>query len=220
MTRACGLALACVLFALVPATGAGAKGGVLPPGRPCPPATAAPPVPGPVPPGEPAPGQVLACVADAAITGAPYAHWLAVADHVEAAKPRLTATERREEVMNFLISSGWVLGEAAALHVTPSTRAVKHQFDRIRAQQFPKRREFAAFLRDSGQSTADILYRVGLNLASQAIQRRVEGRAHGTAAGLRAFARFLPAFKSRWRGQTYCAAAFATMDCGHVQAFV
>jgi hypothetical protein len=120
--------------------------------------------------------------------------------------------------MSFLISSDWVIGEARDRNIRVSEVEVRRFFDRIRRQQFPKRREFTAFLKNSGQTVADLLFRVRLNLLSTRIQRQIIAGQHGTPAQEHAIAHFVSEFKSKWRAQTYCAPGYAISDCGHVQA--
>jgi foldase protein PrsA len=79
----------------------------------------------------------------------------------------------RQEVLGFLISSNWVIGEAKSLGVKLSDAEVKKQFEKIKSQQFPKAAEFEKFLKTSGQSVSDLLLRVKLNLLSQKIQQKV-----------------------------------------------
>ena len=119
--------------------------------------------------------------------------------------------------MGFLISSDWVIGEAQALNVRVSDQEVRRAFDRIRRQQFPKRREFNAFLRSSGQTVADLLFRVRLNMLSTRIERQITAGKRDSSAQ-EALARFVSEFKSKWRAQTYCSPAYAVTDCGHVRA--
>ena len=52
----------------------------------------------------------------------------------------------QQEVLGFLISSSWVLGEAKALGVKLTDAEVKKQFEKIKSQQFPKAAEFEKFL--------------------------------------------------------------------------
>jgi hypothetical protein len=164
------------------------------------------------------PGQIVACVGPQSITEPLFDHWEHVAQLAEApvGKHQPNTHAALEEAMGFLISSDWVIGEAQDLHVHVSDAQVRHRFDRIRRQQFPKRSEFKAFLRSSGQTVADLLFRVKLNLLSEGIQRRVEAGHHGSARN-QAFERFVREFKSRWLAQTYCLPAYAVSDCGHVQ---
>jgi foldase protein PrsA len=79
----------------------------------------------------------------------------------------------QQEVLGFLISSAWVLGEGNSLGVTVSDKEVKKQFETIKNQQFPKPAEFEKFLATSGQTVSDLLLRVKLNLLSSKIQQHV-----------------------------------------------
>jgi foldase protein PrsA len=91
----------------------------------------------------------------------------------------------QQEVLGFLISSEWVLGEAASLGVTASDKEVKKRFEQIRNQQFPKASEFERFLTNSGQSVSDLLLRVKLNLLSSKIQQKVvRSKANVTKAAI------------------------------------
>jgi hypothetical protein len=199
------------------------------PGAPCPPPPAtAPAVPAPpsgfspAGPAEPAAAETIACVGSEAIDGATFSHWATVSrnSHGPPAKgvPAPSAAETRNEVLSFLITSDWVIGEARDLHVGVSTAQVRRQFDRVEGQQFPKRREFRAFLRSTGETVADLLFRVRLNLLSDRIQRHVAAGQHGGRSKARALERFVKTFEAKWRAQTYCAAQFDVQDCGHVQS--
>ena len=79
----------------------------------------------------------------------------------------------QSEVLGFLISSSWVLGEANSLGVKVSDKEVKKQFAKIKTQQFPKAAEFQKFLSTSGQTVSDLLLRVKLNLLSSKIQQKI-----------------------------------------------
>jgi foldase protein PrsA len=79
----------------------------------------------------------------------------------------------QQEVLGFLISSTWVLGEASSLGVSVSDKEVKKRFNSIREQQFPKAAEFEKFLASSGQTVSDLLLRVKLNLVSSKIQQKI-----------------------------------------------
>jgi len=79
----------------------------------------------------------------------------------------------QQEVLGFLISSSWVLGEANALGIKLSDAEVKKQFEKIKTEQFPKAAEFEKFLASSGQTVSDLLLRVKLNLLSQKIQQKI-----------------------------------------------
>jgi hypothetical protein len=190
----------------------------------CPPATSTPlsaPITEAVaPPPPPTAEALVACIATTPILGATLAHWTAIAGHSAAPSGKAPAGASNEaaaanEALAFLISSDWLLGEARALHITFSRAQVRHAYDRIRAQQFPKLREFRKFLRSSGETIPDLLFRVRLNLTSERIQRRI-GAGRGSATSkARALARFVERFRSKWQAQTYCAAAYVVNDCGN-----
>jgi parvulin-like peptidyl-prolyl isomerase len=78
-----------------------------------------------------------------------------------------------QEVLGFLTSSQWVIGEAKSLGVNVTDKEVKKQFETIKAQQFPKPAEFEKFLASSGQSVSDLLLRVKLNMLSTKIQTKI-----------------------------------------------
>jgi foldase protein PrsA len=79
----------------------------------------------------------------------------------------------QNEVLGFLISSQWVLGEASSLGIKLSDAEVKKEFAKIRSEEFPKAAEFEKFLATSGQSVSDLLLRVKLNLLSQKIEKQI-----------------------------------------------
>ena len=79
----------------------------------------------------------------------------------------------KTEVLGFLVSLQWVIGEAPSLGVKVSDAEVKKQFVKIRTQQFPSTAEFEKFLSTSGQTVSDLLLRVKQNLVSQKIQQKI-----------------------------------------------
>ncbi len=79
----------------------------------------------------------------------------------------------QQEVLGFLTSSAWVLGEANSLGVKLSDKEVQEQFLKIKHQQFKKPEEFEKFLSTSGQTVSDLLLRVKLNMLSQKIQAKI-----------------------------------------------
>ncbi len=79
----------------------------------------------------------------------------------------------QQEVLGFLISSSWVLGEAESLGVKVSDSEVKKEFEKIKNEQFPKAAEFQKFLATSGQTVSDLLLRVKLNMLSSKIQQKI-----------------------------------------------
>jgi foldase protein PrsA len=79
----------------------------------------------------------------------------------------------QQEVLGFLISADWVIGEGEHLGVKVSDKEVQKEFEKIKTQQFPKAAEFEKFLASSGQTVSDLLLRVKLNLLSAKIQSKI-----------------------------------------------
>ncbi len=170
----------------------------------------------------PQPEQILACVGSQAITGATYRHWETIARASSETSPKNSpsARELAIQVMGFLISADWVIGEANALHVHASIGTVRHKFAELRKKQFPKRSAFKAFLRKSHQTVRDLQLRVQLNLLTQLIQKHVTASHHGSTDQQHALSNFVRAFELRWKAKTYCQTEYAVSDCGRVRGAV
>ena len=167
--------------------------------------------------------DVVAKVGDVPVTRARFDHWLYVAvrsatpPHRHAVVPAQgTArwSRMRDQVMQFLISALWIRGEAKLQGVTVTHAQVLREFRKTRDESFPRRRDFRKFLRESGMTLNDILYRVELDALSNRIRVKVI-RPYKTEAGRqRAIDRFVKDFRARWIAQTSCAGVFMTNDCG------
>jgi foldase protein PrsA len=79
----------------------------------------------------------------------------------------------RNQVMQFLITSNWVIGEAVDQHVSVSDKQVRTQLNTIAKQQFPKPGDFQKFLQQSGETLPDLMFRVRLNMLSDKIRTKV-----------------------------------------------
>lgn len=165
---------------------------------------------------------VVACVGSRQLTEATFLHWkaIAVADAPEGSSEPHTpnAHEIVTQVMGFLLSADWIMGEASALNVHVTASEVRREFNHLRKLQFPKQREFRAFMKKTGQTVADLLFRVELNFLSERIQRRVLAGHHSSRSRERALSRFVSNFRRKWSSQTYCTPLYAVSDCGHVQS--
>jgi hypothetical protein len=122
----------------------------------------------------------------------------------------------RGETLGFLVSSAWVLEEARERKVELSEAEALKNLVKLRDQQFPKPGEFTVFLRQSGETVADILLRVRLNLLSQRLQAQAVVGASTPEAKQKALVEFVKTFAARWKSETYCLARFVVQDCGHV----
>jgi len=82
-------------------------------------------------------------------------------------------TALKQQVLSFLISSNWVIGEANDRKLSVSNKAVQKEFIKLKKAQFPKESEFKKFLASTDQTTSDLLLRVKLNMLSKKIQEKV-----------------------------------------------
>jgi foldase protein PrsA len=128
----------------------------------------------------PEPPQYTACIAHSKEQNLKE---LATTKTVKGAKPLTEAQLKKQcetqyktysqEVLGFLLSSQWVIGEAESLGVKASDAEVKKQFVKIKTSQFPSAAEFQKFLTSSGQTISDLLLRVKLNMLSSKIQQKI-----------------------------------------------
>jgi foldase protein PrsA len=79
----------------------------------------------------------------------------------------------RNQVLQLLISFKWIQGEADTMKVKVTDAEVKKSFDEQKKQSFPKDADYKKFLQTSGQTEADILQRVKLDLLSSKIRDKV-----------------------------------------------
>jgi foldase protein PrsA len=82
-------------------------------------------------------------------------------------------TALKQQVLGFLISANWVIGEASDQGLSVSDKEVEKKFTELKTQQFPKEEAFKKFLATTGQTVSDLLLRVKLNLLSQKIQQKI-----------------------------------------------
>jgi hypothetical protein len=165
---------------------------------------------------------VIACVASQPVTEAMFEHWNVIAAagsrQGPASPPDPEAHKLLEEVMGFLLSADWVIGEARDLGIHTTPTKVQQEFHHLRVQQFRTRREFQAFLKKTKQTVSDLLFRTELDLLSEQIQRHAVIGHHGAHSQARALKSFVTKFRRKWTSQTYCTPQYAVQDCGHVQA--
>jgi foldase protein PrsA len=79
----------------------------------------------------------------------------------------------RDQVVNLLVSFQWIEKEAKAQGVKATDAEVRKAFETQRKQSFPKDADYQKFLKNSGQTEADILKRVRLDTLSNKIRDKV-----------------------------------------------
>jgi foldase protein PrsA len=79
----------------------------------------------------------------------------------------------RDQVVSLLISYRWIEDEASQRNIKVSDADVKKSFEQQKKQNFPKEADYQKFLKQYGQTQADILMRVRLDLLSNKIRDQV-----------------------------------------------
>jgi foldase protein PrsA len=79
----------------------------------------------------------------------------------------------KQQTMQFLISSQWLVQEADKRGVKATDAEVKKTFEDQKKQSFPKEKDYQQFLQTSGQTEADLLYRVRLSVLTNSLQQKI-----------------------------------------------
>jgi foldase protein PrsA len=79
----------------------------------------------------------------------------------------------KTEVMQFLIQAAWVEQEAADQDVKVSDKEIKQSFEDQKKQAFPNDKAYQEFLKTSGMSEEDILFRVKLDQLQQKLTAKI-----------------------------------------------
>jgi foldase protein PrsA len=120
------------------------------------------------------PGNSVATVDGEPIEKRDYEHWNAV---VKKLTPGIKAADARNQALQVLVSFRWVEGEAERLDVKVADADVDKSFAEQKKQAFPKEADYLKFIKQSGQTKADIRARVRVDLLGQKIQQQVvEGK--------------------------------------------
>jgi phosphatidylethanolamine-binding protein (PEBP) family uncharacterized protein len=150
--------------------------------------------------------DAVAYVSHKPISKASFKHWLAVETALGA------SSSPAHQALGFLITSEWVLGEAAARGVSVSEAEVKQRFAQLVHESFPKAGSLRKYLAKSGESEADLLARIKVELLASKIAAKVTAGKSATqrSASLTAFEND---FHTHWRSYTSCEPGYVMEDC-------
>jgi foldase protein PrsA len=82
-------------------------------------------------------------------------------------------TTLKGQVMQFLIQASWVEQEAAKQDIKVNDQTVRASFEKQKKQAFPTDKAYQQFLKTSGMSEADILFRVKLSQLQEKLTKKV-----------------------------------------------
>lgn len=119
-------------------------------------------------------GGVAVRVGQTAITKASLDHWTSV---IAGGRRGADSSKRQygvlhTQALDFLISSQWLIDEAAERGLRVSDQEVEERMDAKRKASFPGgKEEFQEFLKTTGQTSSDIMFEARAELASWKIKR-------------------------------------------------
>lgn len=148
----------------------------------------------------------VAIVAGVPIAKASYEHWLTVERKLGA------SGNPSHQALGFLITSEWVLGEASGRHISVSEAEVKKRFAQLVHQSFPKAGSMQKYLDKSGETEADLLARIKVELLASHIAAKVtSGKSGSERSAL--LTGFEHNFQTHWRRLTSCDPGYVMEDC-------
>ncbi len=111
--------------------------------------------------------DVVAVVEQTPITKTSFEHWVSVTAALNHSKAHSKAARAalKNQVLGFLITSQWVLAEAAHLGIGVSEAEVRQRLHQVTAKQFPKASQLKHYLASIGETEADLLMRVKVRTA-------------------------------------------------------
>jgi Raf kinase inhibitor-like YbhB/YbcL family protein len=150
--------------------------------------------------------EAVATIAGVPIAKSSYTHWLSVEQKLGA------AGSPSHQALGFLITSEWVLGEAAARHMSVSEAEVKKRYTQLIHQSFPKAGSLQKYLAKSGETEADLLARIKVELLASRIAAKITS---GKSASKRTaiLAGFEGNFQKHWKSLTSCNSGYVMEDC-------
>jgi hypothetical protein len=173
-----------------------------------------------------APNEVARVDTVGPITKRTFNHWYAVIARTQRAGKGATSAQPPEvnspagrqlkaQVMEFLIASDWLEGEAKKRGVVVGDGEVLRLFRRTKRESFPKPAAYRQFLRKSGQTEQDILSRVRLQGLTAKVRADVTGSASDPQQKQQQLDAYQRDFKDQWRPRTHCAPGYLVPSCGN-----
>jgi foldase protein PrsA len=94
----------------------------------------------------------------------------------------------RDQVLQFLISAQWIVGESKDQGIKITNTEVDKQFATTKAQSFPKEADFQKFLKSSGMQLTDLKFRVKVQALSDKLRTKItKGKSTVTDAQVKAY---------------------------------
>jgi foldase protein PrsA len=120
--------------------------------------------------------KVVARVDQVPITSQTVQHWMVAMAGGRLPQRPSERRKLRQEALDFLITSQWLLGEASTESIGLTQREVERRFAQQRDIAFPGgSQEMRAFLKASGESVSDMLFQARAELAASKLRTAASG---------------------------------------------
>jgi len=151
-------------------------------------------------------GEAVAYISGTPVLKSSYEHWLAVEQATGG------SSNAGHRALGFLLTSSWVLGEAAARHISIPEAEVKKRFETLEHQSFPKSGQLQVYLSHAHETSEDLLARVRNEMLLQRIASAVASR-HSSSQRTAVLTSFQKSFQAHWKALTSCQPAYVMEDC-------
>ena len=151
-------------------------------------------------------GEAVAYISGTPVLKSSYEHWLAVEQATG------SASSASHRALGFLLTSSWVLGEAAARHLSVPESEVKKRLETLEHQSFPKSGQLQAYLSHAHETGEDLFARVRNEMLLQRIAGAVASR-HSSSQRTAVLTSFQKSFHAHWKALTSCQPAYVMEDC-------
>jgi hypothetical protein len=150
--------------------------------------------------------DAVAYVAGVPISKTSYEHWTGVESKLGG------GGNADHRALGFLLTSEWVLGEAKARGVSISDTEVKSRFTQLARQSFPKAGSLQKYFATSGETEADLLARIKVELLAARIAAQVTaGKSASQHSSI--LTAFETNFHTHWKALTSCKPGYVMEDC-------
>ena len=160
-------------------------------------------------------------VNETVVTRETFNRWFAVVAKATRLNSRAEYRSAVREVMQFLIQSEWVQGEARLQGIRVSARRVRRALERQKDQAFPTERAYRRWLRRSGMTHEMIMFRVRIDVLTRRLTAHATRDIRPTRdprvrarRQIRVLDRFVKDFNARWEALTVCAPGYVIEECG------
>ena len=109
-----------------------------------------------------------------------------------------------EQAAGLLISYRWIRGEASERGLVVTSAEVRQSLREQRAQTFPRPRAYRRYLRRTGQTRANLRFRVKMDLLASRLRDQATAGASTPEEQQDMLEVFVQGYRAKWRARTTC----------------